>query len=154
MKTNQVRNTALFAFIIAVMGACSGSSDRPPQGALQGLRTIVYGVPNVDEAKHWHTQALGIEPYFAEGFYVGFNIGGYELALDPSRPAARPQGSGVMAYWGVDDVQAELERLLGLGARPHSPFQHVGGGIKEGSILDPYGNAIGLIYDPNFEAFD
>lgn len=144
----------MLACMATGLGACSDRSDRPPQGNLQGLRTVVYGVPDLDEATRWYTQALGIAPYFAEDYYVGFNVGGYELALDPSRPAARPEGSGVMAYWGVEDVQAELDRLIELGARPHTPFQDVGGGIRVGSVLDPYGNAIGLIFNPHFETYD
>ena len=153
MHRISLRMTALLAVAVITMSSCS-DSNRPPEAALQGLRTVVYGVPDIDKAKRWYTEALGIEPYFAEAFYVGFNVDGYELALDPNRPAAQPEGSGVMVYWGVDDVEEELNRLLSLGARPHTPFQDVGGGIKVGSVLDPFGNAIGLIFNPHFEAFD
>jgi len=152
MPRISLRMTSILAVVVAMIG-CS-RSDRPPEAALQGLRTVVYGVPDIDKAKSWYTEALGIEPYFAEDFYVAFNVGGYELALDPKRPVARPEGSGVMVYWGVDDVEEKLNRLLSLGARPHTPFQDVGGGIKVGSVLDPFGNAIGLIFNPHFEAFD
>ena len=148
-----LRMTSILAVVTIVVSSCS-ASDRPPEATLQGLRTVVYGVPNIDEARDWYSEALGIEPYFAEQFYVGFNVGGYELALDPNRPVARPEGSGVMVYWGVDDVEEELSRLLDLGARPHTPFQDVGGGIQVGSVLDPYGNAIGLIFNPHFEVLD
>jgi uncharacterized glyoxalase superfamily protein PhnB len=108
----------------------------------------------MNAGKSWYTQALGIEPYFSEPFYVGYNVGGYELALDPNRPAARPEGSGPIVYWGVDDVETALRRLLELGATPHTPFQDVGGGIKVGSVIDPFGNAIGLIYNPHFKSYD
>ena len=131
----------LLSVIMIALSACS-NSERPPEAALQGLRTVVYGVSDIDEARRWYTKALGIEPYVAEPFYVGFNIGGYELALDPDRPVASPGGSGVMAYWGVDNVEDGLNRLLELGARPHTTFQDVGGGIQVGSVLDPDGNAI------------
>ncbi len=153
MNIKALWTTLILAATLITLSSCSGS-DRPPEATLQGLRTVVYGVPDIDEATKWYAQALGVEPYIAESFYVGFNVGGYELALDPARPVAQPEGSGVMVYWGVDNVEDELSRLLELGARPHTPFQDVGGGIQVGSVLDPYGNAIGLIFNPHFEAFD
>lgn len=149
-----LRTTSIVTIVLTAMSACTDSSDRPPEGVLQGLRTVVYGVPDVNAGKSWYTQALGIEPYFSEPFYVGYNVGGYELGLDPDRPAAQPEGSGPIVYWGVDDVETELRRLLELGATPHTPFQDVGGGIKVGSVIDPFGNAIGLIYNPHFKSYD
>lgn len=153
MDKKILRMSSILAIIMITMNSCSGPSDGQA-AQFQGLRTVVYGVPDIDEAKEWYTQALGIEPYFAEAFYVGYDVGGFELALDPARPVARPEGSGVMVYWGVDDVEEELNRLLSLGARPHTPFQDVGGGIKVGSVLDPFGNAIGLIFNPHFKGID
>ena len=34
-------------------------------------------------AKRWYTKVLGLTPYFDQPFYVGFNVGGYELGLLP-----------------------------------------------------------------------
>jgi len=38
---------------------------------------------DINEAKKWYAEAFESEPYFDEPFYVGFNIGGYELGLLP-----------------------------------------------------------------------
>ena len=149
MDTKLVGMGEIIAAAALALAACTDSGDRP-QARLQGLRTVVYAAPDLKRARDWYTEALGIEPYFEEDFYVGFNVGGYEFALDPARSVARPAGSGAMVYWGVDDVEGELNRLLSLGAKPHTPFQDVGGGIKVGSVLDPFGNAIGLIFNPHF----
>ena len=46
-----------------------------------GLRTVGYAAPDLAAAKAWYTTAFGKTPYFDEPFYVGFNIGGYELNL-------------------------------------------------------------------------
>ncbi len=142
--------TGILTVGLVALVACSGSGDKAGEARLQGLRTVVYAAPDLERAKDWYAEALGIAPHFDEPFYVGFNVGGYELALDPGRTVARPPGSGAMVYWGVDDVEGELTRLLHLGAKPHIPFQDVGGGIKVGSVLDPFGNAIGLIFNPHF----
>ena len=46
-----------------------------------GLRTTVYKVDNLNDAKAWYTKAFEVKPYFDEPYYVGFNIQGYELGL-------------------------------------------------------------------------
>lgn len=154
VDTKLLRMTGILIMGLVALVACFGSGDKAGKARLQGLRTVVYAAPDLEHAKNWYTEALGIAPYFDEDFYVGFNVGGYELALDPARTVARPPGSGAIVYWGVDDVEAELNRLLHLGATPHTPFQDVGGGIKVGTVLDPFGNTIGLIFNPRFEIAD
>jgi hypothetical protein len=49
-----------------------------------GLRTAIYKVENLNEAKEWYSKAFEQNQYFDESFYVGFNIGEYELALFPN----------------------------------------------------------------------
>ena len=49
----------------------------------QGLRTVIYAVTDADKAKDWYSKVLSQAPYFSEPFYVGFNVGGFELGLDP-----------------------------------------------------------------------
>lgn len=145
---------AVFAVSLTAMIACSHSGEQTGESRLQGLRTVVYGVPDLERAKDWYTEALGVKPYVDEPYYVGFNVGGYELALNPKGTVARPVGSGVRVYWGVDDIDEELDRLLKIGAQPHKPVENVGGDIKVASVLDPYGNLIGLIFNPHFEIID
>ncbi|HEX3601833.1 MAG TPA: VOC family protein [Lacipirellulaceae bacterium] len=113
-----------------------------------GLRTILYSAPDLDKAKQWYSQVLGIPPYFDQPFYVGFNVGGYELGLDPHAPAVGP--GGTVAYWGVADADRALERLLSLGAKERSAVQDVGDGIKVAAVLDPSGNVFGIIENRHF----
>lgn len=111
-----------------------------------GLRTAIYPVTDLIAAKAWYTDVLGKPPYFDEPFYVGFSVGGFELGLIPD---GTPGTSGVQAYWGVDDAQAELKRLIELGARVLDDVKDVGGGIKVATVEDPYGNALGIIENPH-----
>jgi predicted enzyme related to lactoylglutathione lyase len=116
----------------------------------QGLRTVIYAVADLAKAKAWYTQVLSQQPYFSEPFYVGFNVGGFELGLDPDTSNITP-GNNAIAYWGVADAHAALTRLVGLGARAHDPVHDVGGGILVGAVLDPFGNVLGIIENPHFK---
>lgn len=117
------------------------------QTSILGLRTVGYKVNDLNKAKEWYTKAFQTEPYFVESFYVGFNIGGYELGLQPEEAV---QGNNVNVFWGVEDIHAEYERFLNLGATEDEAPQNVGGEIMVATVKDPWGNIIGLIYNPEF----
>ena len=108
------------------------------------LRTIVYHVSDLERAKQWYKNITGIDPYFDEPFYVGFDINGCELGLDPDMTGIA-SGNQSVAYWAVDDISSALERLSGNDAVISRPATEVGGGIKVATVRDPFGNFIGLI---------
>lgn len=115
-----------------------------------GLRTAIYKVPDMTEATEWYTKVLGTEPYFNEPFYVGFNVAGYELGLQPQEGEITKPDS-VITYWGVDDVEATHAMLLSAGASPHEEPTEVGGGVIVAAVKDPWGNVFGIIYNPHFK---
>ncbi len=117
---------------------------------LQGLRTVVYQVADLDAAKEWYAEVLGTRPYFDEPFYVGFNVGGYELGLQPRSAADTTQAKDAVTYWGVANAQEAYTRLLALGAEEYQPVQDVGGGICLGAVTDVSGNILGVIENPHF----
>src|SRR4026207_221424 len=108
-----------------------------------GLRTIIYRVTNLDRAKAWYTTAFGVDPYFDELFYVGFNIGGYELGLDPDTSSAKPGPGGTVAYWGVANIQEALSRFLASGAGLASPVRAVGAALRVATVTAPLGYELG-----------
>jgi catechol 2,3-dioxygenase-like lactoylglutathione lyase family enzyme len=119
-----------------------------------GLRTVVYRVPDLERAKAWYSAVLGIEPYFDQPFYVGYNVGGYELGLDPDLTGGAPGPGGSAAYWGVENAEAALARLAELGVGGHGGLggvQDVGGGIRVATVQDPFGNLFGIIENPHFK---
>jgi predicted enzyme related to lactoylglutathione lyase len=125
-----------------------------PSSFLQGLRTAKYNVRDLARAKEWYTKVLGFGPYFDEPFYVGFNVGGFELGITPSEDAAERRAEAGIAYWGVADASKAYTRLISLGATDHEPIQDVGEGIKIGSVWDPFGNIFGVIENPHFQLTD
>lgn len=116
-----------------------------------GLRTLGYKVPNLQKAKEWYTKVFNIEPYFDEPFYVGFNIAGFELGLQPVENEQPVLGTNSTTYWGVEDVDKEYTRLLELGATAYEKPTDVGGDIVIAAVKDPWGNLFGIIYNPHFK---
>ena len=112
-----------------------------------GLRTAIYPVVALAEAKRWYASVLGQEPYFDEPFYVGFAVGGFELGLIPD---GQPSVAGPQPLWGVANAEEAFAKLLKLGATALDQVTEVGGGIKVGAVADPFGNRLGIIENPNF----
>ena len=117
---------------------------------LLGLRTNIYKVSDLAKAKAFYKRLFGMEPYFDEPFYVGFNVGGFELGLDPDTSDQKPGPGGSVTYWGVASMDETMASLKKDGAKIHSDAREVGEGIKVASILDPFGNVVGLIENPHF----
>ena len=113
----------------------------------QGLRSVIYPSPDLAALKAWYTALLGQEPYFDQPFYVGFNVGGYELGLDPDGDVAL----GPIAYWGVANADAAYATLLARGAAEHAAVHDVGDGIRMATLRDAGGSVLGIIENPHFK---
>ena len=121
----------------------------------QGLRTVIYAVDDLEKGKAWYSALLNQSPYFDEPFYVGYNVGGYELGLTPDGAAKdADKTTGVTTYWGVEDADAAVAKLLEMGATAHEAVQDVGGDIRVGAVKDPFGNVVGVIDNPHFKLPD
>ncbi len=117
------------------------------ENIFKGLRTLIYKVEELDKAKNWYARILGIQPYFDEPFYVGFNVEGYELGL---QPIDQGEKAGPVTYLAVDNVTEVFKHLLENGASAYEMPSEVGGGIVVASVTDPFGNTLGIIYNPHF----
>jgi catechol 2,3-dioxygenase-like lactoylglutathione lyase family enzyme len=113
---------------------------------LLGLRTVIYAAPDLEAATAWWSDLLGAGPYFDQPFYVGFNVGGYELGLLPNADPAE----GALTYWGVADVTAAVADSIARGATEHAPIAEVGDDIVTATVRTPQGTIVGFIYNPHF----
>ena len=116
-----------------------------------GLRTTIYKVGDIQKAKNWYAKVFNTEPYFDEPFYVGFDIGGYELGLQPEEIPSTNKIESVVTYWGVEDIQAVYDSFIELGATENEKPYNVGGDLMTATVKDPWGNVIGFIYNPEFK---
>jgi predicted enzyme related to lactoylglutathione lyase len=139
---------------------------------LRGLTSVRYHTTNLERAKRWYAELLGIEPSREQLEYAEFRPGDYQhrLGLLDSRyarnmdrldstastPVGRqrvgpePHPEGVVVYWHVDDVPAAYDRLLSMRAKPHEVPRDFGDGLIGASVIDPFGNILGIMYDPRY----
>jgi catechol 2,3-dioxygenase-like lactoylglutathione lyase family enzyme len=113
-----------------------------------GLRSLIYPTRDLAASKAWFAAYLGVDPYFDQPFYVGFDVGGYELGLSPSDD----EDATPTTYWGVADAEAGLAQLVAAGATPKEPLTDVGDGIRVASAVAPDGSLVGVIENPHFKA--
>lgn len=112
---------------------------------LQGLRSAIYPVIDLERSRRWYRDLLKVAPYYDTDQYVGFEVGGYELGLFPGGDPGRCD-----VYWGVADIDAALATLLAAGATAHQPIHDVGDGIRMASVIEPGGAPLGIIENPHF----
>lgn len=126
---------------------------------LQGLTTMVLTAEDVGAAADWYAQALGVDPYFRQpetgpADYVEFRVGPDQDELGIMNRAFAPAdtaGVGTsVTYWHVADVESTLHALRAQGAREHAPVTERGGGFITASIIDPFGNVVGLMHSPHW----
>src|SRR3989454_150127 len=107
----------------------------------QGIRTVIYPVKDIAQAKALYSKLLGVEPYADEAYYVGFRVGDQEIGLDPN---GHSQGmTGPVGYWDVDYIEESLKLLLDAGAEAQQAIRDVGGGKLIASVKDARGNITG-----------
>lgn len=128
---------------------------------LRGFATISYWADDMEAAKAWYSDLLGIAPYFERSgpdgkpAYAEFRVGDYQHELGlidrrfaPAQPTFCP--GGAIMYWHVDDIEATLSRLKSMGAQEYEPFTHRGDGFITASVTDPFGNILGIMYNAHY----
>jgi predicted enzyme related to lactoylglutathione lyase len=128
---------------------------------LRGFATITLYAEDLAAAQKWYTELLGIAPYFTrpapdgKPAYVEYRVGDYERELGIINrrfaPPGTPTGPGSsIIYWRVDDVTSTLDKLLSMGAKPHQPRIERRQGFVTASVLDPFSNLLGIMYNPHY----
>lgn len=110
-----------------------------------GVKTIIYPVRDLTAAKAIFGALLGVEPTSDYPQYVGYELAGQQIGLNPS---GHDYGqTGPVPYWHVEDMPATLQALIAAGATVSQEPTPVGGGRIIASLKDADDNPIGLIYD-------
>lgn len=102
------------------------------------IRSLVVPVSDLDAAKAVYTALLG-EPHTDQPYYVGYNVDGFEIALNPAGA-----GGGPVAFADVDDLDAARETLLAAGATERDAPRQVAPDARVCVLIDADDNPIGL----------
>lgn len=128
---------------------------------LRGFATVSFFADDLAAAKAWYTELLGLEPYFAvptpeNPAYLEWRFGDIECELGIIDAKYSPHGvsdkpAGAVIFWHVDDLEGTVERLLSLGATINDPITERGDtGFRTASVVDPFGNILGVMYNPHY----
>lgn len=128
---------------------------------LRGVATLNFWAADLEAAKKWYTELLGFAPYFERSgpdgkpAYIEFRLGDYQHELGIIHSSYAPKGAtagpaGAVVYWHVDDVAATLEKLTAMGAKEYQPLTPRGAGFITASVADPFGNILGIMYNPHY----
>lgn len=102
------------------------------------IRSVVVPVSNLQATKGVYTALFG-PPHTDESYYVGYNVDGFEIALNPAG-----RGGGPVVFADVDDLDATRETLLAAGATERDAPRQVAPGARVCVLLDAEGNPVGL----------
>jgi predicted enzyme related to lactoylglutathione lyase len=127
---------------------------------VRGMANVSYWAEDVKKARTWYTEFFGMEPYFQKPdannpAYIEFRVGDYlhEVGIVDKKymPKNAQQGpGGAILYWHVDDIEKAHARLLSLGATPFEPITKRGDGFVTASVVDPFGNVLGIMYNQHY----
>jgi predicted enzyme related to lactoylglutathione lyase len=127
---------------------------------LRGFATVNYWTDDMEAAKRWYAELLGVEPYFERPVdgrlaYAEFRVGDYQHELGLVDRAWAPVGAatepgGAVMYWHVDDIAAAFEKLLSMGAREYQPITPRGEGFVTAAVVDPFENVLGIMHNPHY----
>lgn len=105
--------------------------------------TIVIPTPDLAAATAFYRVAWSADPHTETPYYVGFNLDGQEIGLNPHGAA---QGmAGPVVYWMTDDLAAKVAEVEAAGGTVVRPVTEVGGGTSLALLTDPAGNQVGFI---------
>jgi predicted enzyme related to lactoylglutathione lyase len=113
---------------------------------VDGIETVIHPVKDLGQAKILYRALTGASPVKDEPYYVGFDVDGRRIGLDPN--GHRKGMSGPIVYWRVSDISASVKELVAAGAEVQQDVQNVGGGAQTALIKDADGNVIGLLARP------
>jgi predicted enzyme related to lactoylglutathione lyase len=127
---------------------------------LRGFATVSFFASDMKAARKWYTELLCIEPYFqrpdAENpAYIEYRVGDYQDEIGIIDSSYAPKGAssgtgGAVIYWHVDDVEAALAKVKAMGAKEYEPLTKREAGFVTASVVDPFGNILGLMYNPHY----
>jgi predicted enzyme related to lactoylglutathione lyase/uncharacterized damage-inducible protein DinB len=154
-----IRETVDGATMYSLVAAREGLPDLPFLATWKpteppftsGVSTVRLHADDLAAARSWYSDLLRADPYFVRDEYVEWRVGphDHELGILDRRFAPGHEKGGSVTYWQVDDVDAALKDLLERGWTVHEDVRDFGGGYRGAVVIDPFGNALGIMHRPS-----
>lgn len=112
----------------------------------RAVRSVMLFVDSPGAAADWYAQwvGLGSPRRAADTAAVWLSHGGVEIVFHPADEGKNPHGGSTVVYWTTDDLNADVARLVALGARPHRGPMRIESDRHICQLVDPWGNLVGL----------
>jgi predicted enzyme related to lactoylglutathione lyase len=108
----------------------------------KGLSALVFPTSDPAKSKELLSLVLGAPPAFDDAYYVGWQVEGLNIGLDPN---GENRGmAGATPFFEVADIREMVATLKSAGATIEEDVRAVGGGRLVAILSDPDGNMIGL----------
>jgi predicted enzyme related to lactoylglutathione lyase len=126
----------------------------------RGIATLNFYAVDMVAAEKWYSDLLQTAPYFRRDMegspaYLEWRLGDREteFGLIDARfaPSAPDAAGGAIAHWAVDDVEAVYADLIERGATAHQAPTDRGPGFVTASVIDPFGNVLGVMKNVHYE---
>jgi catechol 2,3-dioxygenase-like lactoylglutathione lyase family enzyme len=108
--------------------------------------SITFHVSDLERAKEFYQETLGLEKKYEYPSYVGFECGGVEIGLIPKlekRQKASPLSLPVNFL--VDDVEKVYNQLKRKGVKFTEELHEEPWGGKQAAFTDPDGNILEIV---------
>jgi predicted enzyme related to lactoylglutathione lyase len=104
-----------------------------------------YNVADVDKAKKFYGDVLGLKPMFEMPGWAEFSHakGATAIGLAAPRPDA-PATPGATVVLSVDDMDLARKELSARGVRFDGAVEEIPGIVRLSTFVDPFGNRVQL----------
>jgi uncharacterized protein len=129
-----------FVTLIAAMVMAATVYAQPPSGGQMPAPIVFFDIagPDIASQRGFYDAVLGITTD-AMGQFQAPAIGATIPAL------LRTDPKETVVYFGVDDINATMEKVVAKGGKIHAPRYAVPGVVVLGLFYDPAGNRVGLV---------
>jgi catechol 2,3-dioxygenase-like lactoylglutathione lyase family enzyme len=115
-------------------------------GLIKTVWSITFYVSDLETAKSFYEETLGLQKKYEYASYVGFECSGTEIGLIPKLEEGEmiTKDSPTVSFL-VDNVEESCERLLERGIEFHEDLHEEPWGGKAASFRDPDGNMLEIL---------
>lgn len=107
---------------------------------MTSFRTVLLPSSDLAASRDLYAGLLGVQPIVDEPYYVGFEVEGQHIGINP-------QGDRVLPNLHVEDLEHSLQLVTDAGGSVLEEPREVGGGRRVAVVQDASGAVIGLIND-------